>query len=68
MAFATTPEEAPVLHGVYIGLPNAQERDVFDLYRMGEDGEPTGECQGQMGSTMVEVPAGRGNDPRRDPP
>lgn len=61
---ATAPEEARVLHGVYIGLPSAKERDVYDLYRMDEDGEPTGEWQAQMGSAVVEVSDNEGVAPR----
>lgn len=55
MAIGTGPETARVLIGTYVGLPNGEERDVFDLYRMDDDGEPVGECQGRMGSTVSEV-------------
>lgn len=52
---ATGPEQARVLVGTYVGVPNAEAPDVYDLYRMDADGEPIGKCQGQMGSTIVEV-------------
>lgn len=51
---ATGTEEARALIGTYIGVPNG-EPDRFDLYRMDADGQPIGECQGQMGSTILET-------------
>jgi hypothetical protein len=55
IAIGTGPETARVLIGSYVGLPNGEEPDVFDLYRMDDDGEPVGERQGQMRSTISEV-------------
>jgi hypothetical protein len=55
VAIGTSLETARVLNGTYVGLPSREEPDVFDLYRMDDDGEPVGECQGQMGSTIYEV-------------
>lgn len=49
-------EKARLLIGRYIGIPSADGADIFDLYRMDGAGEPTGQCQGQMGGTIVDAP------------
>ncbi|ASK88364.1 hypothetical protein [Sphingorhabdus sp. SMR4y] len=55
LAIAISPGEARVLHGKYIGLPNKEEADVYDLFKIDPDGEAVGECQGRIGATIVEV-------------
>ncbi len=49
-AFATGPEAAQVLIGDYLGVPDPEEDDLYDLYRMDAQGEPVGEPQGRMRS------------------
>ena len=52
-SMAISPGESRVLHGTYVGLPSENEADVYDLFRMGLDGEAVGERQGRMGATIV---------------
>ena len=58
VAITTGQEQAQVLVGTYAGLPIAGEADVYELFRMGDDGEPVGECQGRMAGTIVDVQGG----------
>ncbi|RYY22778.1 MAG: hypothetical protein EOP62_22350 [Sphingomonadales bacterium] len=54
VAIAITPDEARVLIGKYAGLPSDDEPDIYDLFRLGADGEAVGECQGQLHATIVD--------------
>jgi hypothetical protein len=54
------PGEARVLLGTYAGIPCKDEEDLYDLYRLGPDGEPAGECQGRLHSTVVKAASAKG--------
>lgn len=54
-AMATGPGEAKVLYGTYVGNVSDDDPDVYDLFRLGPDGEAVGECEGQMSATITDA-------------
>lgn len=47
------PEAAKLIGGRYLGIPHEDYPDLFDLFEVGEDGEPIGDRVAQIPAPEV---------------
>ena len=58
ISLATAPDAATVITEL-CGVRNSEDQEKFDLFMIGADGEPSGECIGQIRvSVDISPPAG----------